>query len=322
MWHPIDHFLFDDIVGETIVAYVITFVVPLVGPALFIRFVGIKGLRNVLTYEPKDTPIHRLDPRLKLLYPVFIGVSSVLLSWQWTYVLFGLTLVPWALLRPSRVRVRILAVIVVAPALLSIWSQGLYATTPQDKLIFAFPVTMAWVGTVGLSKAGLVYGAHQAARILVTSSAALILVFTTQPSDVVWATTRLLAPQRIGLAISVGVRFLPSLFERLNTVMRAAEVRGYDFTTPDSWWRPRQSWDYARRMLRALPLLTVPILVGSLRGCGQMALVADSRAFNVHPRRSTYRVVAWRSEDKVALALGGLVAAGVLALVLTGHGRF
>lgn len=83
MWHPIDHFLFHDIVGETIVAYVITFVVPLVGPALFIRFVGIKGLRNVLTYEPKDTPIHRLDPRLKLLYPVFIGVSSVLLSWQW-----------------------------------------------------------------------------------------------------------------------------------------------------------------------------------------------------------------------------------------------
>lgn len=322
MWHPIDHFLFHQVLGETIVAYAITFLVPLIGPALFIRFVGIKGLRNVLSYEARDTPIHRMDPRLKLLYPVFIGVCSVLLAWQWTYVLFGLTLVPWILLRPSMMRVRILAVIIVAPALLSIWSQGLYATTPHDKLIFAYPVTMFWVGTVGLSKAGLVYGAHQAARLLVTSSAALILVFTTQPSDVVWATTRLLAPQRLGLAISVGVRFLPSLFERLNTVMRAAEVRGYDFTAPDKWWKLRQSYDYARRMVRALPLLTVPVLVGSLRGCGQMALVADSRAFNVNRTRTTCRVVAWRTEDRVALVAAALVGVGVVALVVTGNGRF
>ncbi|HLI45560.1 MAG TPA: energy-coupling factor transporter transmembrane component T [Acidimicrobiales bacterium] len=296
--------------------------VPLVGPALFIRFVGIQGLRNVLSYEAKDTPIHRLDPRLKLLYPIFIGVSSVLLPWQWTYVLFALTLVPWVLLRPSAVRVRILAVIVVTPALLSIWSQGLYATTPHDRLIFAFPVTMAWVGTVGLSKAGLVYGAHQAARVLVTASASLILVFTTQPSDVVWATTRLLAPHRLGLAISVGVRFLPTLFERLNTVMRAAEVRGYDFTRPDSWWRLGQTFDYARRMVRALPLLTVPILVGSLRGCGQMALVADARAFNVNKHRTTYRVVSWHRADYVALAAAGVVGSGVLTLLATGYGRF
>lgn len=322
MWHVIDHYLFHEVVGETLVAYFLSFIVPLVGPALFIRFVGIKGLRNVLSYEAGNTPMHRLDPRLKLLYPLFIGVASVLLSWQWTYVLFGLTLIPWALLRPSLVRVRILVVIVAAPAVLSVWSQGLYATTPQDKLIFAYPVTMAWVGTAGLSTAGLIYGAHEAARVLVTASAALVLVFTTQPSDIVWATTRLLAPQRLGLAISVGVRFLPQVFEQLNTVMRAAEVRGYDFTRPAKWWRLGQTWDYGRRMVRALPLLTVPVLVGSLRGCGQMALVADSRAFSLYKDRTTYRIVEWHREDIVALAFASLVGVGVLFLFFTGHGRF
>ena len=322
MLSAIDHWLFHEIAGQTVVAYLITFVVPLFGPALFMKFVGIAGLRNVLSYEANDTVVHRLDPRIKLLYPVFIGVCSVLLSWQWTYLLFLLTLVPWVLLRPSLVRVRILAVLVVTPALLSIWSQGLYATTPRDKLLFAFPVTMAWVGTAGLSHAGLVYGAHQAARILVTSSAALIVVFTTQPSDVVWATSRLLAPQRLGLAISVGVRFLPTVFERLNAVMRAAEVRGYDFSKPERWWKLRQIWDYGKRMVRALPLLTVPVLVGSLRGCYQMALVADSRAFNVNKRRSTLRVIQRTAADRVALALGGGIAAGVAILVAIGQGRF
>jgi energy-coupling factor transport system permease protein len=320
--HPLDHLLLHTLAGQTVVAYAITFLVPLAGPALFLRFVGIKGLRNVLSYQAADTPIHRLDPRLKLLYPILITVLSVLLDWQWTYALFGLTLVPWVLLRPSSARVRILAVIVGVPALLSIWSQGLYYTTPGDHLIFPFPVTMAWVGTAGLSSAGLIYGAHQAARVLVTASASLVLVFTTGPSDVVWATTKLLAPQRLGLALSVGVRFLPQVFERLNTVMRAAEVRGYDFSRPEKWWRLGQLWAYGRRMVRALPLLTVPVLVGSLRGCGQMALVADSRAFGVSRRRTTYRQVTWTRADRVAIVAAGLVVAGACVVIVAGGGRF
>ena len=318
----VDHLLFHTLLGQTVVAYAITFLAPLIGPMLFIRFVGLKGLRNVLSYQAADTPIHRLDPRLKLLYPILITLLSVLLGWGWTYALFGLTLIPWALLRPSADRLRVLAVIIGAPALLSIWSQGLYYTTPNDHLIFAFPVTMAWVGTAGLSNAGLIYGAHQAARALVTASAALVLVFTTGPSDIVWATTKLLAPQRLGLAISVGVRFLPQVFERLNTVMRAAEVRGYDFASPERWWKLGQLWDYGRRMVRALPLLTVPILVQSLRGCGQMALVADSRAFGVNKRRTTYRQVAWTRGDRVALAAAALLVAGTGVVIAMGGGRF
>lgn len=318
----LDHFLFHTLLGQTLVAYAITFLVPLVGPALFLRFVGLKGLRNVLSYEPSKSPIHRLDPRIKLLYPVLIGVLSVLLAWQWTYVLFALTLIPWMILRPSGSKLRVLTVIVVTPALLSIWSQGLYYTTPNDHLLFAFPVTMGWVGTAGLSNAGLIYGAHQAARGLVTVSAALVLVFTTGPSDVVWATKRMLVPQRVGLALSVGVRFLPQLFERLNTVLRAAEVRGYNFATPKKWWHVRESWDYGRRVVRALPLLTVPILVGSLRGCKQMALVADSRAFGVNKHRETYRVVVWTRNDRLALLAGAALVAGVIALQFLGGSRF
>ncbi len=317
-----DRFFFHELVGQSLVAYAITFLVPLVGPALFLRFVGLKGLRNVLSYEPSNSPIHRLDPRIKLLYPLLVGVLSVLLDWQWTYALFGLTLVPWVLLRPPRMKLRVLTVIIVTPAILSIWSQGLYYTSAHDHLLFAFPVTMGWVGTAGLSSAGLVYGAHQAARGLVTASAALVLVFTTGPSDVVWATTRLLMPQRLGLAVSVGVRFLPQVFERLNTVMHAAEVRGYDFSRPQKWWRLGQTWDYGRRMVRALPLLTVPVLVGSLRGCRQMALVADSRAFGVHKKRTTYRQVVWAREDRMALLAGAAMVAGFLFAVSAGGARF
>lgn len=322
MLNQIDQLVFHNIVGQTIVAYAIAFLVPLAGPFLFIKFVGVNGLRNILSYETGDTVIHRLDPRIKLIYPLFVSLSSILLSWQWTYALFAISLVPWVLLRPTLVRVRIISVIAFTPALLLVWSQGLYAVKANEQMIFAFPTTMFWVGTAGLSKAGLIYGLQQAARLIVTFSASMILIFTTQPSEIVWATTKLLVPQKAGLALSVAIRFLPSLFERLNTVMRAAEVRGFDLSAPSKWWKFGEIFAYGRQLTRALRFLTVPVLIGSLRGCGQMALVADSRAFGVNRQRTTYRDVTWATADRVAMAAGALVAAGVVALVFLGGGRF
>lgn len=322
MLQQIDQLIFHNVIGQTLVAYAIAFLVPLVGPFLFVKFVGVNGLRNILSYETGDTPIHRLDPRIKLLYPVFMSVASVLLSWQWVYALFAISLVPWLILRPTLVRVRILSVIGCTPALLLIWSQGLYYAKMNDHLIFAFPTTMFWVGTAGLSKVGLVYGLEQAARLLVTFSASMILIFTTQPSEIVWATTKLLIPQKAGLALSVAIRFLPSLFERLNTVMRAAEVRGFDLSAPSKWWKVGEIVAYGRQLVRALRFLTVPVLIGSLRGCGQMALVADSRAFGVNRQRTTYRDVTWATEDRVAMAFAALLAAGVVTLIFLGGGRF
>ncbi|MDA8068176.1 MAG: energy-coupling factor transporter transmembrane protein EcfT, partial [Actinomycetota bacterium] len=70
------------------------------------------------------------------------------------------------------------------------------------------------------------------------------------------------------------------------------------------------------------PLLTVPILVGSLRGCRQMALVADSRALGVTSRRTTYRVVALSRADRVALVCGVLLVVGTALVISHGGGRF
>jgi energy-coupling factor transporter transmembrane protein EcfT len=111
------------------------------------------------------------------------------------------------------------------------------------------------------------------------------------------------------------------MFERLNTVMRAAEARGYDFTRPGKWWRLGELWDHGMRMGSALPLLMVPILIGSLRGTGQMALVADSRAFGVSKRRTTYREVRWTTPDRVAAVTAVALMCGTALVMAPASGR-
>ena len=53
-----------------------------------------------------------------------------------------------------------------------------------------------------------------------------------------------------------------------------------------------------------------------------MALVADSRAFGVNRRRTTYRQVAWTRNDRIALAGAVLLVIGTGVVILSGGGRF
>ena len=111
---------------RTVIAYLIVFAVPLLLPVAFFKLVGLGGLRELVTYEARDTPLHNLDPRLKVLYPIAMGILSIILNWDFMLIVFGLSILPWFWLRPSRAKVRVLMVMVGGPALTGFWSQGLY----------------------------------------------------------------------------------------------------------------------------------------------------------------------------------------------------
>ena len=77
----VEQFL-NSLVAKTIIGYIIIYGVPALLPALFIKVIGFKGLRHLFSYEPKQSIIHRLDPRLKVIYPVLMGILSVFLNWD------------------------------------------------------------------------------------------------------------------------------------------------------------------------------------------------------------------------------------------------
>ena len=66
------------LLGRTIISYLIVFAVPMILPVAFFKLVGLGGLRELVTYEARDTPLHNLDPRLKVLYPIAMGILSII----------------------------------------------------------------------------------------------------------------------------------------------------------------------------------------------------------------------------------------------------
>ena len=311
----ITQFFLHTLPGRTIVGYMLMFVVPLILPALFIKLVGVQGLRHLFSYEPRQSIIHTLDPRLKVLYPFVIGFLSVLLNWNFVYFLLAFTLIPWILLRTSQVRLRVTLTMIVTPAIGLIWSQGLFYTVGDANahMIFAFPPTLVWLGTPGLSSTGLLYGAQQAGRVMVSAAASLILLLTTKPSEIIWAFYKFRMPAAVGLAFTAALRFLPQMIERMTVLLQVMQVRGYDLTVP-RWWEVREWPGYIWRVFVCIPTVTVPLLISSLRATAVMAMVADARAFGSHKTRTTLHEHQTTLAD--CIAFGILVALTLTVLIL------
>ncbi len=313
----LQHFFLQTLFGRTIVGYLIIFVVPMLIPVLLVYLVGVKGLRHLFSYEPRQSFVHGLDPRLKVLYPFLIGTLSVLLNWNFVYLLLIFTLIPWLLVQPSFNRARVVLTMVLTPALGLVWSQGMFYVTDRSMahMFFAFPPTLSWLGTPGLSSEGLLNGLQQAGRVMVAETATLILLLTTKPSEIIWAFDRFRMPAAVGLAFTVALRFLPQLIERMTVLLQVMQVRGYDLTRP-RWWEVYAWPGYVRRVFVAIPLVTVPLLIGSLRSTSVTAMVVDARAFGSHPKRTSLHNHTLTTNDYIAITTLALLTVTVVLLIV------
>ena len=305
--------MMQSLLARTVISYLLVFAVPLLLPVLFIKLVGLGGLRELVTYEAGDTPLHRLDPRLKVLYPVAMGVLSILLSWTLMLAVFALSILPWLWLRPSRQRIRVLMVMVIGPALAGFWSQGMYYLPPPPiHFLYQFPWTISWLGSPGITTYGMIFGLEQSARVLVTVSTSMLILVTTDVGDLTWAFERFRAPPHVGFALTAALRFLPEMISRTTLVLRAVELRGYDLSRP-RWFQAGDWPDYIRRVAHCAVLISVPLLVSTLRGTATMAMVADARGFGVSRTRGSLRVHklgavdVWGYVILAALVIGALV---------------
>jgi energy-coupling factor transport system permease protein len=148
---------------------------------------------------------------------------------------------------------------------------------------------------------------------MVATSSSLILLLTTKPSEIIWAFYKFRMPPTVGLAFTAALRFLPQLIERMTVLLLVMQVRGYDLTRP-GWWEVHRWPGYIGRVLSAIPIVTVPLLIGSLRSTSVMAMVADARAFGAKPNPTSLNEHQQTLQDRVAI--GALTAVVVTALLL------
>ena len=239
-------------------------------------------------YVAADSPLHRLDPRVKMgaalgLMALPFAVHTLLGSLLLAALVAALTLlarVPMlALLRTVRT--------VFWLALLMFFFY--FFTTPGRPLI-------AW-GGVGVTVEGLAAGATQVYRICLLVVVASLLTYTTSPAQLAHGLEALFGPlervrfpvREMVLVLTIALRFVPTLFAEIEIISKAQRARGADFTSGGPW-----------RRLRSLVPIFVPIFVSALRRAEELATAMDARGFRSARRRTRLHRLSLGRNDLVA----------------------
>ncbi len=280
------------------------------------------SLQSLFRSFERETALHHLDPRTKLLWVLSVSVAAVLLGTPLLLGLLVLSTVPfWAVLRPSRGQVRSLLLIFVSIAAGVVLSQAFFyywGTGPQLVIVPAeTPVIGPLTGGIAVYLNGVWYGLVQSFRFIAGASAALALVASTRPGDLVAALSSIIParkgrrpvglPLEIAFMVSAAVSFAPVLIGETEQIMRAMQARGLDLRGVTG-------------MGRGLSYLFFPLVLGLLRSGQQLALAADARAFRAtRDRTSLVELRPGRGDHLLAGYAASLIALAAF-LSATGYG--
>ncbi len=253
-------------------------------------------------YFPGESPIHRLDPRAKLVAMICYIVALFLGKWFVSYALLLLILA--AVVKVSTVKPRALVrglkpvvFILVFTAVLNIFY------TPGQALV------SFWIFTI--TKEGLLHAFFMVVRIVMLITCTFLLTYTTSPLALTDGLESLLGPLKklrvpvheLSMMMSIALRFIPTLIEETDKIMSAQRARGADF----------DSGKLIQRAKALIPLL-VPLFISAFRRADELATAMECRCYHGGEGRTRMKQLHWRPGDVLFMlgALAAAVAAGVL----------
>lgn len=259
-------------------------------------------------YFPGNSLLHRLDPRTKILGVLLLSIA-IFLPKAWPgYALLGalvLTAV-WISRVPLGMILRGLRLILIFLVIASLFNLFL---TPGEPIFT--------LGRLSISREGLMISAQAVIRLLLLIISASLLTLTTSPIRLTDGLERLLRPfTRIGvpahelaLMMTIALRFIPTLMEEADRIMRAQAARGADF----------QSGSVTDRVRGLIPVL-VPLFVAAFRRADELATAMEARGYRGGQGRTRMKELQWSLRDGLALGLLLLLTALVVYLRVTGRG--
>lgn len=238
-------------------------------------------------YYPAESPVHRLDPRVKIV-ATMIFIVSLFVAEGWAgYLVSALFLGMCILLSkvPFGYIVKGLKAIVI---LLGITMFFNMVFTPGDPLVQFWRITITVQGVRMAVKMGV--------RLIFLIIGSSLMTLTTTPNQLTNAIERLLKPlgflipvHEIAMMMSIALRFIPILMEETDKIMKAQMARGADF----------ESGNLVKKVRSMVPLL-VPLFISAFRRANDLAMAMEARCYHGGKGRTQMKPLVYGGRDHVA----------------------
>ena len=245
-------------------------------------------------YIERESWLHRLDPRVKLL-SVVLG-TALLLVFNNLFIMIGALLLLHGIILSARIpRSRIqwvwqmmLPITVLIPCLwLIFYHEG-------GRLLLSF-----WF--IRVSTLNIFQGLTVALRVDALAFVFFVWLFSTDQATLVRSLVKLGLPYEWGLVLAIALRYLPTFFGVFTMISEAQQARALDLTRGS----------LLKRLRAYMPIL-VAMIITALRTSENLARALEARAFGAGVSRRTYlRDLRFRPAD-YWVAAGLLLAAAAL----------
>ena len=248
-------------------------------------------------YYQTESPIHKLDPRVKIVATLLYIVSLFIIKNFIGYIIAAIFLATTIKLSNVPVKFIFKGMKAIYMLLLITMIFNLFMT-PGTSLV------KVWILTI--TKEGLTNALMMGIRLVFLITGSSIMTLTTTPNQLTDGMEKLMNPLKkvhvpvheIAMMMSIALRFIPILLEETDKIMKAQMARGADF----------ENGSVMKRAKSLIPLL-VPLFISAFRRANDLAMAMEARCYRGGEGRTKMKPLQYHKRDAAAyvIILGYLV---------------
>ena len=265
-------------------------------------------------FSPFNTFIHKLDPRNKifLMIVLFVCVFLKVTIWSSTLIISGvLFLFLILVMLISKVSLFSLLKSLGAMWFLFLFLLIIYMFVPNPAYN---PSHIAFrINDYPVYYDAFIQWGYIVIRLVMMLMVTMILTSTTKPMDLTYGLEWYLTPLKlvkfpshiVAMTLSIALRFIPTLIDETNRIIKAQSSRGVDFNKGGLIKR-----------FRAIFALIIPLFVSAITRSEELSDAMEARGYDPYAKRSRYRILRFHLIDLLAFVTVMSVFAAILFLVI------
>jgi len=242
-------------------------------------------------YYPTNSIIHKLDARVKLIATFIFMISLFIINKFWPYSIVVGSLI--AVISLSKIPGKFIM-------------KGLKPL--KWIIIFTFVINIFFIpgdtiwslGFIKITRQGLSQAIFMALRLIFLVVGTSLLTLTTSPIELTDGIERLLNPLRkigfpvheLAMMMTIALRFIPTLLDETDKIMKAQMSRGADF----------ESKNIINRAKNLVPLL-IPLFISAFRRADELAMAMEARCYRGGDNRTKMKESIMTKADYIAYAI-------------------
>jgi len=267
----------------------------------------------LLEYIEKDSVIHKLNGAAKLICFLF-WTTAIMLTYDTRFLIF-LTILGFILFKVSKIRfkeIKIVFYLISIFLILNLLMIFLFSPLEGTKIYGTQHDVFKIFGNYVVTQEQLFYEFNIFIKYFSVIPVALLFVITTHPSEFASSLNRIGVPYKFSYAVSIALRYIPTVQEDFITISKAQQAKGIDISRNVKLTTRIKNVSYT----------LLPLIFSSIDKIDVISNAMLLRGFGKRNRRTWYQARKMKASDIMAILITGIFVIVSLILIKMNDGRF